>query len=130
MPIKHAHFSVRLCTPIWAYFGKRHMIINAVCDFYAVTAKKLMAVRRGTENEPRDVAIYLCRAVCGEPLMAIGAEFGMTRHSSVSSAVDRIKKKQATDRGIMKRLDNIVALVQKGQTEIPTSLDLTASNFQ
>ena len=68
----------------------RQGIIQVVCDYYEVAEKDLMAVRRGVVNEPRDMAIYLLRTVCGEPLMKIGATFGMARYSSVSSAVDRV----------------------------------------
>ena len=64
-------------------------IIKAVCDFYNTDEKAVSNVRRGVQNEPRDVAIYLLRTVCGEPLMRIGHEFGMTQYSSVSSAVNR-----------------------------------------
>jgi REP element-mobilizing transposase RayT len=96
----------------------KRLIINTICDIYGVTENQLTAVRRGLENEPRDVAVYLLRMLCGQPLMAIGEQFGMTRYSSVSSAVDRIKKKRASDLGMIKRLDNITALVKKGQTEI------------
>lgn len=95
----------------------RRLIINAVCQFYSVSANTLTAIRRGVENEPRDMAIYLLRTVCGEPLMTIGAQFGMKRYSSVSSAVDRIKKKLATNQEIATRLGNISELIKKGQTE-------------
>ena len=36
----------------------------------------LTAARRGNENEPRDVAVYLIRTMRSEPLMKIGAGFG------------------------------------------------------
>jgi putative transposase len=94
----------------------RSTVIKAVCDFYVAGEKELVAVRRGTENEPRDVAIYLLRTVCGEPLMRIGHEFGMTQNSSVSSAVDRIKRKRKNDSKFRKRLNALVELVKKGQS--------------
>lgn len=95
----------------------RRTIIKTVCGYYGVHEKDLAAVRRGMENEARDMAIYLLRVVCGEPLLEIGAKFGMTRYSSVSSAVDRIRKKLTINDGVMRRLDNMVVLVQKYQTE-------------
>ncbi len=91
--------------------------ISAVCKYYSVTQKQLVAVRRGVVNEPRDMAIYLLRTVCGEPLMTIGTKFGMNRYSSVSSAVDRIKVRQLKGNKVRSKLDNILAMVQKGQTE-------------
>jgi hypothetical protein len=47
----------------------------------------LKAVRRGIANEPRDVAMYLIRSMRAEPLIRVGAGFGLNRYSSVSSAV-------------------------------------------
>ena len=91
--------------------------MRTVCDFYDVEEKRLVAVRRGIENEPRDVAIYLLRTVCGDPLMRIGHEFGMARYSSVSSAVDRIKKKRLNNHRFIKRLNVLMDLIKKGQSE-------------
>jgi REP-associated tyrosine transposase len=91
-------------------------IIKAVCDFYDTDEKAVSNVRRGVQNEPRDVAIYLLRTVCGEPLLRIGHEFGMTQYSSVSSAVNRINKKRQNDSRFLIRLDEVLELVKKGQT--------------
>jgi len=94
----------------------RPTIINAVCGFYKADEKDIAAVRRGVQNEPRDVAIYLLRTICGEPLMRIGQAFGMTQYSSVSSAIERIKKKRQNDSRFQKRLKEVIESVNKGQT--------------
>jgi REP-associated tyrosine transposase len=94
----------------------RPTIINAVCGFYKADEKDIAPVRRGVQNEPRDVAIYLLRTICGEPLMRIGQAFGMTQYSSVSSAVERIKKKRQNDSRFQKRLKEVIESVNKGQT--------------
>ena len=94
----------------------RRAIINAVCGFYKVNEKDIAAVKRGVKNEPRDVIIYLLRTICGEPLMRIGQELGMTQYSSVSSAVERIKKNRQNDNLFQKRLEEVVESVNKGQT--------------
>ena len=94
----------------------RSTIINAVCCFYKTDEKNITAVRRGVQNEPRDVAIYLLRTMCGKPLVQIGQEFGMTQHSSVSSAVGRIKTKKQNDSRFNNRLKEVVESVKKGQT--------------
>jgi hypothetical protein len=91
------------------------IVRKVVCDFYKVSIKELTALRRGARNEPRDVAIYLLRTLCGEPLMEIGSEFGMRQYSSVSSAVIRVKARRGSDREFSKRLDRIEELVKKGQ---------------
>ena len=49
--------------------------------------------RRGVENEARDIAICMLRVIRGEPLAKIGQEFNLNNYSSVSSAVNRVRKK-------------------------------------
>jgi len=94
----------------------RSTIINSVCGFYKVHEKGISAMRRGVKNEPRDGVIYLLRTICGEPLMRIGQELGMTQYSSVSSAVEQIKKKRQNDNLFQKRLEEVVESINKGQT--------------
>ena len=94
----------------------RSTIINSVCGFYKVHEKGISAMRRGVKNEPRDGVIYLLRTICGEPLMRIGQELGMTLYSSVSSAVEQIKKKRQNDNLFQKRLEEVVESINKGQT--------------
>jgi len=76
----------------------------------------LTVVRRGIENEPQDVAIYLIRTMRSDPLMRIGARFGLTQYSSVSSVVMRVKTKLQKDIRFKERLVNIESKILKGQT--------------
>ena len=90
-------------------------IISEVSNYYNVNPTKLKAVRRGMENEPRDVAIYLIRSMRAEPLMRVGANFGLNQYSSVSSAVTRVKAKLQKDRKFKDRLEHIESNILKGQ---------------
>jgi REP element-mobilizing transposase RayT len=90
-------------------------IISEVSRYYKVRPSKLKAVRRGMENEPRDVAIYLIRSMRAEPLMRVGANFGLNQYSSVSSAVTRVKAKLQKDRKFKDRLEHIESNILKGQ---------------
>jgi putative transposase len=72
-------------------------IISEVSRYYEIRPSTLNAVRRGIKNEPRDVAMYLIRSMRSEPLMRVGADFGLNRYSSVSSAVVRVKIKLQKD---------------------------------
>lgn len=92
----------------------RDAIIKAVCDDYDISASKLLAIRRGVVNEPRDVVIYLQRTVYGTPLLEIGAKFGLKSYSSVSSAVYRIKQRLPKERKLRKRVAGIQKLIEKG----------------
>jgi chromosomal replication initiation ATPase DnaA len=91
-------------------------IISEVSRYYDVKPSTLEIVRRGIENEPRDVAVYLIRSLRSEPLMRAGAEFGMNRYSSVSSAVMREKTKLQKDRKFKDRLKHIESNILNGQT--------------
>jgi chromosomal replication initiator protein len=54
--------------------------------------------------EPRQVAMYLCRAVLGMTLHDIGAAFGGRDHSTVIHAVDRVKARVAAEPGFAQRV--------------------------
>lgn len=95
----------------------KEAVTKAVCDFYDVSRLALLTIRRGVVNEPRDMAIYLQRTICGAPLLEIGAAFGLNGYSSVSSAVHRIKQRLPKERKLRKRVSDIKTLVEKDQTE-------------
>ena len=91
-------------------------IISEVSRYYKVRPTKLKAVRRGIENEPRDVAMYLIRSMRAEPLIRVGEKFGLNQYSSVSSAVTRVKAKLQKDRKFKDCLEHIESNILKGQT--------------
>jgi len=91
-------------------------IISEVSRYYKVKPNNLKAIRRGIENEPRDVAMYLIRFMRAEPLMRVGANFGLSQYSSVSSAVIRVKAKLQKDRKFKNRLQHIETNILKSQT--------------
>ena len=91
-------------------------IISEVSRYYEIKPTALTAVRRGIENEPRDVAVYLIRTLRSEPLMKTGAGFGLNRHSSLGSVVMRVKTKLQKDRKFKERLADIENNILKGQT--------------
>jgi len=71
----------------------RKHILKAVCQHYGVGEKELLTGRRGKENEPRNVAIYLCRTLRNDTLIELGQGFGMSGYSPAGSAVERVVKK-------------------------------------
>ena len=92
-------------------------IISEVSRYYDIRQSALKSVRRGIENEPRDVSMYLIRCMRSEPLMKIGADFGLNRYSSVSSAVMRAKNRLQKDRKFKNRLEQIESNILKSQTK-------------
>lgn len=95
----------------------KNLIKETVCRIYKIKEEGLIIARRGVENEPRNVAIYLMRYLRGEPLLVIGSEFNLNRHSSVSSVLERIRKRLKEDRGFHKRFETIEGILTKGQTK-------------
>ena len=52
-------------------------IKKAVCAHYEIEEAELLKSRRGIENEPRDLAIYMLRMIRAERLTKIGKEFSL-----------------------------------------------------
>jgi len=92
-------------------------IKKSVCSVYGVGESQMQASRRGTANEPRNMAIYLTRYLRGDSLADIGREFGIARYSSVSSAVERMKKELSRDPHINERMERIKTIVSKSQEQ-------------
>lgn len=66
-------------------------IKKAVGFCYEIDIEELEQARRGRENEPRNVAIYLSRKYSGSTLVEIGKKFGHIKYSTVSNVVRRIE---------------------------------------
>ncbi len=94
-------------------------IKQAVCRDYEVEEKDILQARRGVLNEARNVSIYLCRMLRRDSLLKIGESFNMAGYSSVSSTIERVRKKIATDKRFRKRIDQVRQNIRgdKGQTE-------------
>ena len=83
------------------------VIRELVCRAFRVEDDVLMHSRRGAENIPRDVAIYLQRKYCGQTLAELGRDYNLAGYSGVSSAFERMKARLLTDRKLKKKVDRI-----------------------
>lgn len=95
----------------------RDTIRELVCESFKVEAAALMTSHRGTENIPRDVAIYLQRKYCGQTLAELGIDYEMASYSSVSSAFERAKSKLLADSRMREKVLRIEKQLNKGQRE-------------
>lgn len=93
-------------------------IISAVCEFYGVKTEDIYKVKRGEFNEPRNVSIFLIRKLRRETLKDIGDRFQMEKDSSVSSVIERLKKRMQTDRKLKERIEKLDCVMNKSQEEI------------
>ena len=86
-----------------------------VCKTFRVDLDALQHSKRGTENIPRDVAIYVQRKYCGQTLIELGKDFGMDKYSSVSSAIGRTKHRISNDKGLAGKINKITEKIDKGR---------------
>lgn len=92
-------------------------IIATVCSYYKIKKEQIAVSKRGTENLPRDIAIYLVRLHCRDTLSNIGRYFGIGHYSTVSSAVERIKSRKNQDRSLQRQLVKIEEKFIKSQRQ-------------
>jgi putative transposase len=92
-------------------------IKEAVCRVYGVEKDTLLSSRRGVVNEPRNVAMYLTRRLRGERLEDIGRGFNISKYSSVSSAIEKIRKELLTNDRLKRRISKIEALLINSQKQ-------------
>ncbi|MFZ5764021.1 MAG: transposase [Thermodesulfobacteriota bacterium] len=92
-------------------------IIDLVCRHFAISRDELAVSRRGEENNPRDLAIWLVRRACRETLANVGRHFAIDNYSTVSSALQRIKERKESDRKVAAQLraleDKVAKLLKK-----------------
>ena len=76
-----------------------------------------MSSRRGRLNEPRNVAVFLVRRLRGEKLEEIGRQFGIAKYSSVSSAIEKMKREVLVNRKLRLRVKGIEKTLLNSQRQ-------------
>ena len=92
-------------------------IIDLVSKVFKVKRESLTKFKRGTENVPRDIAVYLLRIYSKQTLSGVGRYFNITNYSTVSSIVERIKVRKLADKAIANKLKQIEKKLGKGQKQ-------------
>ena len=92
-------------------------IKRAICNAYGIDESSLLSSRRGIPNEPRNVAIFLVRRLRGEKLEEIGRQFGIAKYSSVSSAIEKMKREISVDSRLRLRVKNIKKTLRNSQQQ-------------
>jgi REP element-mobilizing transposase RayT len=90
-------------------------IIAQVSVYFDLDKSRLRHSRRGVENLPRDIAIYLARSNSRMTLGEIGAAFGVANYSTVSSAAERIKIRMIKDARLRQDVEKLKQLLTKSQ---------------
>lgn len=118
-------FKGKYCTPEIAEEvpGARELlpgvdqILEAVGRFYGVGVFALKEKRRGRANEARNAAIYLTRRLRRDTLKEIGEQFQIDRYSTVSSTIERMKKRMLEDRALSRRMEELAVSIGKSQEQ-------------
>ena len=92
-------------------------IIALVRDHFKIKKEQIIISKRGTENLPRDIAIYLVRHHSRDTLAGVGRHFAISNYSTVSSAVERVKLRLKKDRTLQKHLEKIGRKLSKSQRQ-------------
>ena len=111
------HSSPRIEDPRFTA-GEARGILAFSRKAYGIEESSLLSSRRGVLNEPRNVAIFLMRRLRGEKLEEIGRQFGIAKYSSVSSAIEKMKRDISVDRRIKARVESIEKILENSQQQI------------
>ena len=83
-------------------------VIDIVRKSYGVDIETLTRLHRGKWNEPRDIAIHLCRKERGLTLKEIGSKLDIPSHTTISMSLRRVEKKILKNKSFQKRLNKII----------------------
>jgi putative transposase len=93
------------------------LIKQVVCDCYEIKPDELYKSQRGVFNEPRNTAIYLVRKMRHDTLKEIGEQFNISKYSSVSSSIERMKRQIEDDSKLGKRMEQLTKRIYKSQKQ-------------
>jgi REP element-mobilizing transposase RayT len=93
------------------------LINQIVCDFYEIKPHELYKSQRGVFNEPRNTAIYLVRKMRHDTLREIGDQFNISKYSSVSSSIERMKRQIDDDLKLGRRVEQLTKRIHKFQEQ-------------
>jgi len=76
-----------------------------------------MLCRPGVFSESRNVVMYLTRMLRGDSSQQIGEYFQMSKYSSVSSMIERVKAEIAHNRRLEQRTEKLLSWINKSQEQ-------------
>jgi REP element-mobilizing transposase RayT len=92
-------------------------IKEKVSKIYHTNTERLCISKRGVDNEPRNIALYIARQLTGKKLEEIGKEFSISNYSTVSSVLCKINRQAKSNKAIQRRIAQIEDLLLKGQKQ-------------
>lgn len=86
-------------------------VVEIVCEHFQISEPELSKSRRGTENLPRDLALYLIRLCSRKTLAETGKFLGVGNYSTVSSAIERVKLRATNESKVRKIIKGLKAKI-------------------
>lgn len=84
------------------------LIQETISKYFNISVNDLKGIKRSVDvTFPRQIAMYLCRNVAGQPLTVIGAKFGKRDHTTVLHACNKIEN-EVKENPSTKRIVNSV----------------------
>ncbi|MGB0333858.1 MAG: chromosomal replication initiator protein DnaA [Opitutales bacterium] len=91
-------------------------IQRRVADYYKIRFSELVGRRRTSEIVfPRQVAMYICRTLTGDPLKSIGDAFGGRDHGTVIHACKQVEHIMEQDGSVKRGVDYLIKQLSKGR---------------
>lgn len=90
-------------------------VLRIVCEYFKISETEIVKSRRGKENLPRDLALFLIRLWSRKTLAETGKYLGIGCYSTVSSAIERVKSRAITESKVRKNLRDLKAKLDPGQ---------------
>lgn len=88
-------------------------VAGSVCAVYGVEPTVLLESKRRIANEPRNMAIYLSRRLCGATLREIRDRFNLNSDSSVGSVIERMTLLESKNNKVRKSIGLVKANLNK-----------------
>ena len=94
-------------------------IQKKVADYYQIRFSELVGRRRTSSIVfPRQVAMYVCRTLTGDPLKSIGDAFGGRDHGTVIHACKQVENMMEQDGSVKRGVDYLIKHLSSGRAYI------------
>ena len=92
-------------------------IQKKVTDYYKIRYSELVGRRRTSAIVfPRQVAMYICRTLTGDPLKSIGDAFGGRDHGTVIHACKQVENMMEQDGSVKRGVDYLIKQLSQNQS--------------
>ena len=93
-----------------------HRIQKIVSEYFQITVDDIRSKKRSSNiSFPRQIAMYLCRAMTNESFPKIGTEFGGKDHSTVMHSVEKIENENSIEELKNPQIENQLVIYKENK---------------